>query len=60
MALAFLIRTRREVMRKHSLLILAIVLLTIESLSCAQNANLKEADALAGPPTLRWKYDTGG
>lgn len=47
-------------MKKHSRLVLAIVLLTMESLSCAQNPNLKEANASAGQPELRWKYETGG
>jgi hypothetical protein len=47
-------------MKNHSRLLFAVVLLTMESLSCAQNTNLKEANASAVQPELRWKYDTGG
>jgi hypothetical protein len=48
-------------MKKYPSVISGVVLVTIASLSCAQNPDKNETNlsATAGPE-LRWKYETGG
>ena len=48
-------------MKKNWGFISVIVLVAVVSLTCAQTAEKKEANASASTgPELRWKYDTGG